>query len=96
MRPRSLVLTLLAALLAVAACSSGAPDRTSAGPRVTIVGQNFTEADVVSQLYRVAGDSLSATTDALDNQAHGDAAAPVSSADVGATSRRHAPSPART
>jgi osmoprotectant transport system substrate-binding protein len=116
MRPRFLILTLLAALLAVAACSSGAPDRTSAGPRVTIVGQNFTEADVVSQLYRalldeagysatvkpiggrdlylhplekgtvqVAGDSLSATTDALNNQAHGDAAVSVSSSDVEVT-----------
>jgi osmoprotectant transport system substrate-binding protein len=120
MRPRSLVvLTLLATLFVAAACSSGAPDRTSAGPRVTIVGQNFTEADVVSQLYRalldeagfsarvvavggrdiylgrlekgtvqVAGDSLSATTDALNNQAHGDAAAPASSADVDATARQ--------
>ncbi len=52
MRPRFLILTLVAALLALAACSSGTPDRTAAGPRVTIVGQNFTEADVVSQLYR--------------------------------------------
>jgi osmoprotectant transport system substrate-binding protein len=119
MRPRSLVLTVLAALLSVAACSSGAPDRTAAGPRVRIVGQNFTEADVVSQLYRalldeagfsakvvavggrdlylrrlekgteqVAGDSLSVTTDALNNRAHGDDALPVSSADATATLRQ--------
>jgi osmoprotectant transport system substrate-binding protein len=119
MRPRSLVLVLLAALLAAAACSSGTPDRTSAGPRVRIVGQNFTEADVVSQLYRalldgagfsarvvpvgdrdlylqrlekgtlqVAGDSLSATTDALDKEQHGAGAVPVSSADAEKTVRQ--------
>jgi osmoprotectant transport system substrate-binding protein len=52
MRARSLLLLVLTGLLAVAACSQGTPDRTSAGPRVRIVGQNFTEADVVSQLYR--------------------------------------------
>ncbi len=52
MRARSLLLLLLVGLLALAACSQGTPDRTSAGPHVRIVGQNFTEADVVSQLYR--------------------------------------------
>ncbi|MBV9830899.1 MAG: hypothetical protein JOZ82_04830 [Marmoricola sp.] len=52
MRARPLLVLLLASLLAGAACSQGAPDRTSAGPRVRIVGQSFTEADVVSQLYR--------------------------------------------
>ena len=83
---------------------------------MTIVGQNFTEADVLSELYRalldqagftatikplggrdlylgplekgtvqVAGDSLSATTDALNNRAHGDDAVSVSSPDVAVT-----------
>lgn len=115
MRAR-LLLLLCVALLGLTACSSGAPDRTSAGPRVTIVGQNFTEADVLSELYRalldqagftatikplggrdlylgplekgtvqVAGDSLSATTDALNNRAHGDDAVSVSSPDVAVT-----------
>jgi osmoprotectant transport system substrate-binding protein len=62
MRARPLLLLLLlASLLAVAACAQGAPDRTSAGPRVRIVGQNFTEADVVSQLYRALLDRVGYT-----------------------------------
>ena len=58
MRARSLLLVLLAPLPAVAACSSGEPDSTAAGPRVSIVGQNYTEADVVSQLYRALLDDV--------------------------------------
>jgi osmoprotectant transport system substrate-binding protein len=116
MRPRFLVPTLIAALLAVAACSSGEPDRTSAGPRVAIVGQNSTETDVLSELYRalldqagfsatvkplgardiyleplekgkvqVAADTLSATTEALNHAATGDAVVPVSSPDAALT-----------
>ena len=57
MRPRSLLLALLVPLLAVTGCSAGRVDRSSAGPRVRIVGQNFTEADVVSQLYRALLDA---------------------------------------
>jgi osmoprotectant transport system substrate-binding protein len=52
MRARSLLVLLLAPLLAVAGCSSGTPQRSTTGPRVVIVGQSFTEADVVSQLLR--------------------------------------------
>jgi osmoprotectant transport system substrate-binding protein len=61
MRHRSLLLALLLPLLAVAGCSAGKIDTTSAGPRVTIVGQNFTEADVVSQLYRALLDAAGFT-----------------------------------
>jgi osmoprotectant transport system substrate-binding protein len=59
MRARSLLalLAVLAPALGLAACSSGTPDRASGGPRVVIVGQSFTEADVVSQLYRALLDS---------------------------------------
>jgi osmoprotectant transport system substrate-binding protein len=57
MRARSLLLALLLPLLAVAGCSAGQVDTSSAGARVTIVGQNFTEADVVSQLYRALLDA---------------------------------------
>lgn len=57
MRHRSLLLTLLLPLVAVSGCSAGTVDKTSAGPRVRIVGQNFTEADVVSQLYRALLDA---------------------------------------
>ncbi len=118
MRARPLLLLLLLLLVATA-CGSSGPDRTAAGPRVVVVGQSFTEADVVSELYRalldeagftttvrsigdrdlyldplekgkvqVAGDYLSATTEALNHRAGGDAAVPVSSPDVAVTLRQ--------
>ena len=62
MRPRSF-LVVLVLLLAAAACASGEPDRTAAGPRVRIVGQKFTEADIVSELYRALLDRAGFTAE---------------------------------
>jgi osmoprotectant transport system substrate-binding protein len=112
------VLLVLLLLVAPAACGSEDPSE-NASRTVTVVGQKFTEADVMSRLYsllldkagyrtrieelgardlyvgplgrdevQVSTDHLSSMTEALNREANGETAAPVSSPDVDATLAR--------